>query len=152
MNGRVPARDITLRHRQWNNVNVSILKQQNPGLKHELFYWFIPFLLKFVDSGWTSALCYMNMIHKTTNETIFVVLSLPGCQFPASAAWRKTGWTREERWAAGWQPKDRPKMPDQVLAKHKYNRHCDMYLPRKLVVELWFLKKVYLKLLQGVFN
>lgn len=26
---------------------------------------------------------------------------LPGCRFPASAAWRKTVWPTEERWAAG---------------------------------------------------
>lgn len=38
---------------------------------------------------------------KTTTEAIFVGLSLPGCQFPASAAWRKRVWPREERWAAG---------------------------------------------------
>lgn len=53
---------------------------------------------------------------------------LPGCRFPASAAWRKTVWPTEERWAAGWRLQDKPKMPDQVLTKDKYYRHGGIYL------------------------
>lgn len=66
-----------------------------------------------------------NHLYLQKAVSISVLFSLPGCRFPASAAWRRRGWPTGERWAAGWRPRDTPKTPGQVLTR-TFHRHREV--------------------------